>query len=99
MSARPGGGGSYLTAFVIVVILLFLLIVFLVAGIPTIDGTADAVKEADDGAIEEQGLDDNLSFTLDVGLLWAPTILGVGIVVYLYAVIAGKGSFRGGGPR
>jgi len=40
-----------------------------------------------------------MSFTLDVGLVLAPTFFMVGIVVYLYAVVAGKGSFRGGGPR
>ncbi|ADQ68443.1 hypothetical protein C499_08717 [Halogeometricum borinquense DSM 11551] len=96
---RRQSRGSYLSAFVIVVLLLFLGGIFVVVGIPTIDGTADAVKKADNGAIEEEGLDDNLSFTLDVGLVIAPTFLMIGIVAWLYAVVAGKGSFRGGGPR
>ncbi|MBP1987244.1 hypothetical protein [Halolamina salifodinae] len=92
-------GGSYLTAFVIVVFLVFMLVLFVVAGIPTIDGTSDAVQQADDGAIEKMGYSGNMSFVLDVSLVIAPAMLMIGIVVYLYAVVAGKGSFRGGGPR
>lgn len=94
MSARPRGGNR-LTAFVVVVLMLFLLAIFVVVGIPTIDMTADSIQATDSGAIKSQGLDDNMGFVLDVGMVFAPTFFGIGIIAYLYAVVAGKGSFRG----
>lgn len=95
MRQAPPGGGSRLSAFVVVVVLLFLLAVMLVVAIPTLSGTHHAVEQADHGQLKKTGLEDNMNFVMDVGLLWGPTIVGIGIVAYLYAVVSGKGSFRG----
>jgi hypothetical protein len=40
-----------------------------------------------------------MSFVLAVGILLAPTMLGIGLVLWVYAAVAGRGSFRGGGLR
>ena len=90
------GSGSNLGAFVVVVILLFLLAIYMVMAVPTVDGTAD---QMDKGEIEDAGFMEQFNFTLDVALVFVPTIFGIGLVAYLYAVVSGTGSFRGGGPR
>lgn len=92
----PRQSGSRLQAFVVIVLLLFLLAIFIVVALPVLDGTHDAVMQTDHGAIKETGMADSLSFTLDVGMILVPMIFGIGIVAFTYAVVAGKGSFRGG---
>jgi hypothetical protein len=93
---QRGGGGSTLGAFVVVVLLLFLLGIYMIMAVPTVDGTADQMDKEE---IEDADLMGQFNFTLDVALVYVPTILGMGLIAYLYAVVSGKGSFRGGGPR
>lgn len=99
MSARGGGSGSYLTAFVVVVIFMFMLTIYMLIAVPTLGTTASTLEEADNGAMKETGLKSEFEWTLDVGLILGPTVFGLGIIAYLFAVVSGKGSFRGGGPR
>jgi len=95
MSGRPPDQRR-LSSFAVVILLLFALVIYLVVAVPTIDGTAD---EVDRSTIEDQGLGGQLDLILDASLLAVPTILALGLVLYVYAVVAGAGSYRGGGPR
>lgn len=77
----------------------FVIIVFLVAGGPAIDGVADAIQETDTigGNGEPYDTSGKIQTVQWISLVGVPTLAGIGIVIWAYAAIARRESYRGRG--
>lgn len=74
----------------------FGLAIFMLVAVPVIAPLYDMFSG---GAVTSQGYSGQLSFVRDTALIFVPTFLAVGIVIYAYAAIQRSESFFGGGRR
>lgn len=81
----------------IVTVLVFSLAVYMVVAGPTIDGVSGGMNTSKLAGDHSVGFDSGAKIGLvkEVTLVLVPTLLGIGLILYAYASIAKKESYRG----
>lgn len=82
-------------ALLLVTFFVFMTVIYMLIIGPVIGPLYD---ETNSKAVENQGYSGQLELTRDVALVFVPTLLVIGILLYGYAATQKSESFFGGGP-